>query len=45
MNRILNTALAAAFAFGLTFGTIGVLVTVPPAQAEVPVAWALPEVA
>lgn len=45
MNHILNTALAAAFAFGLTFGTIGVLVTVPAAHAEVPVAHNLPEIA
>ena len=45
MNRLLNTALAATFAFALTLGSIGAIVTVPPAQAEVPAAFALPAIA
>ncbi len=42
MKRPLNTALAATFAFALTFGSIGAIVTVPPAQAAAPAALALP---
>ena len=45
MNRLLNTAIATAFAFVLTFGSIGAIVTVPPAQAEAPAAFDLPEIA
>lgn len=45
MTRYLNTALVAAFAFALTFGSIGAIVVVPPAQAEVPAAFALPAIA
>lgn len=33
MTRFLNHAFAAVFALALTLGTIGVIVTVPPAQA------------
>ncbi len=45
MNRLLNTALAAAFAFALTFGSIGAIVTVPSAQAAAPTAFELPVIA
>lgn len=45
MDRYLNTAFAAAFAFALTLGSIGAIVTVPPVQAEVPAALALPAIA
>jgi hypothetical protein len=45
MNRYLNTTLAACAAFVLTLGSIGAIVTVPPAQAETPAALALPLIA
>jgi len=45
MNRLLNTALAAAFAFALTFGSIGAIVTVPPVQAALPASNAIAELA
>ena len=45
MTRFANTALAASAAFILTLGSIGAIVTVPPAQAETPAAFALPPVA
>jgi len=45
MNRFANTALAAFAALALTFGSIGAIVTVPPAQAETPAALALPAIA
>ncbi len=45
MNRFLNHAFAVAFAFALTLGSIGAIVTVPTAQAEVPSALALPAIA
>ncbi len=38
MTRFANTALAACAAFILTLGSIGAIVTVPPAQAETPAA-------
>lgn len=45
MNHILNHTLAAVFACALAFGSIGTIVTVPPAQAEVPAVLALPVIA
>ena len=45
MNGLSNTALAAFAAVVLTFGSIGAIVTVPPAQAETPAALALPAIA
>ncbi|WP_285712796.1 hypothetical protein [Erythrobacter oryzae] len=45
MTRFANTALAACAAFVLTLGSIGAIVTVPPAQAETPTAFELPSVA
>jgi hypothetical protein len=45
MNRFLNHSLAAAAAFVLALGSIGAIVTVPPAQAEAPAALILPEIA
>ena len=45
MTRHLNTALTVAFAFALTFGSIGAIVVVPPVQAEGPAVLALPEIA
>ena len=45
MNRLLNHFFAAAFAFALTLGSIGAIVVVPPAQAEVPAALAQPLIA
>jgi hypothetical protein len=45
MNRFVNHAFAAAFAFALTLGSIGAIVTVPPAQAEVPTVLTLPAIA
>ena len=45
MSRFVNTALATTFAFALTFGSIGVIVTVPPVQAEAPAALTLPAIA
>lgn len=45
MNRLLNHAFAAALAVILSLGSIGAIVTVPPAQAEGPAALALPEIA
>jgi hypothetical protein len=45
MNRFVNHAFAAAIAFTLTLGSIGAIVTVPPAQAETPAMLAMPEIA
>ncbi|MDC8755377.1 hypothetical protein OIK40_12075 [Erythrobacter sp. sf7] len=45
MTRYANHAFAAVFAFALTLGSIGAIVTVPPAQAEALATFALPEVA
>jgi phage-related minor tail protein len=45
MNSVLNTTLAALAACLLTLGSIGAIVTVPPAQAETPAAFALPAIA
>ncbi len=45
MNRLLNQSFAAAFAAILALGSIGAIVTVPPAQAEVPAALAMPAIA
>ena len=46
MNRFVNHSLAALAAFSLAFGSIGAIVTVPPAQAEAPAAaLALPVIA
>lgn len=42
MNHLLNHALAAALAVILAFGSIGAIVTVPPAQAAGPAALPLP---
>lgn len=44
MTRSANSLLAACAAFVLTLGSIGAIVTVPPAQAAVP-ALATPELA
>ncbi len=45
MSRFAHTALAASAAFILTLGSIGAIVTVPPAQAETSPPFALPVVA
>ena len=45
MTRFANTALAACAALILTLGSIGAVVTVPPAQAAAPAAFALPVLA
>jgi hypothetical protein len=45
MKRHLNTTFAALAACLLTLGSIGAIVTVPPAQAENPAAFALPIIA
>ncbi len=45
MTRFANAVLAACAALVLTLGSIGAIVTVPPAQAETPAAFVLPEVA
>lgn len=45
MTRFANTALAAVAALTLTLGSIGAIVTVPPAQAETPAGLALPTIA
>lgn len=45
MNRFANHAFAALAAFALTLGSIGAIVTVPPAHAAAPVAFALPPLA
>lgn len=45
MNRFLNQTLAVAFAALLTLGSVGAIVTVPPAQAETPAMLAMPEIA
>ena len=45
MNRPLNTALAACAALLLTLGSIGAIVTVPPAHAAPPAVLALPVIA
>jgi hypothetical protein len=42
MTRFANTAFAACAALVLTLGSIGAIVTVPPAQATVPAALDLP---
>jgi len=44
MNRYLNTALATFAACMLTLGSIGAIITVPPAQADTPAAFALPPI-
>lgn len=45
MTSYANTVLAACAAFVLTLGSIGAIVTVPPAHAEVPAVLALPVIA
>jgi hypothetical protein len=45
MTRFANTALAVFAAFVLTLGSIGAIVTVPPAQAAAPAALATVELA
>lgn len=45
MNRYLNTAFVALAACMLSLGSIGAIITVPPAQAETPAAFALPVIA
>jgi hypothetical protein len=45
MNRFLNHALTGVAGFVLAPGSIGAIVTVPPAQAEPPAALALPVMA
>ncbi len=45
MNHFVNHAFAAAIAFALTLGSIGAIVTVPPAQAETEAVLAMPEIA
>jgi hypothetical protein len=45
MNRFVNQSLAALAAFTLALGSIGAIVTVPPAEAAAPAALALPNIA
>ncbi len=45
MNRFVNQSLAALAAFTLALGSIGAIVTVPPAEAANPTALALPNIA
>jgi hypothetical protein len=45
MNRHLNTTFAALAACLLTLGSIGAIITVPPAQAGTPAVFALPTIA
>ena len=45
MNHVLNHSLAAIAAFVIAISSIGTIVTVPPAQAAVPVTFELPPVA
>lgn len=45
MNGFANTALAACAAFALTLGSIGAIVTVPPAEAASPTPLGLPHLA
>ena len=45
MNRFANHAFAALAAFALSLGSIGAIVTVPPAQAAVPMPLAAAELA
>ncbi|MCZ8135529.1 MAG: hypothetical protein O9266_04430 [Porphyrobacter sp.] len=45
MNRFANHTFAALAAFVLTLGSIGAIVTVPPAHAETPAAINLPNLA
>lgn len=45
MPRSFNTTLAALAAFALSLGSIGAIVTVPPAQAAAPAALELPVIA
>ncbi|MCL9999371.1 MAG: hypothetical protein NBV68_08315 [Erythrobacter sp.] len=45
MTRYADTVLAACAAFVLTLGSIGAIVTVPPAQAAAQSALAAPELA
>lgn len=45
MNRFANHVFAAVCAFALTLGSIGAIVTVPPAQAAAPAAFAMPALA
>jgi hypothetical protein len=45
MNRFANTALAAFAALILSLGSIGAIVTVPPAEAASPASLTLPDLA
>ncbi|MBD3762885.1 hypothetical protein [Rhizorhabdus sp.] len=45
MTRYASTALAACAALFLALGSIGAIVTVPPAQAAAPTVFALPLIA
>lgn len=45
MTRYASTVLAACAAFVLTLGSIGAIVTVPPAEAAAPAALDLPNLA
>jgi hypothetical protein len=45
MNRFVNHTFAALAAFTLALGSIGAIVTVPPAQAAAPALLALPVIA
>jgi len=45
MTRLLNTTLAAGAAVFLSLASIGAIVTVPPAQAEVPAVLPMPTLA
>jgi hypothetical protein len=45
MPRYMNTTLAALAALALSLGSIGAIVTVPPAQAAAPAALELPVIA
>ena len=45
MNRHLNNAFVTLAACMLTLGSIGAIITVPPAQAGTPAAFALPTIA
>jgi hypothetical protein len=45
MTRFADHAFAAVFAFALTLGSIGAIVTVPPAQAAAPAMIGLPGLA
>lgn len=45
MTHFISTTLAACAAFTLSFGSIGAIVSFPPAQAAASAATALPELA